>query len=398
MFSSLKLKAFRIYWLGMFISLIGTWIQIVAQSWLVFQLTKSEFLLGLVGFLTHIPVFFLSLFGGVMADRANRKVILMVTQVSFMLMAFVLAFLTQRGLITPLQIMFIAVLNGIIMAFDAPSRQAVVVNLVDKKNLLNAIALNSVAFNSSRIIGPVLAGILVAVIGMSGCFYVNAFSFTAMIIALALIQINGNPLNNKNHGPLKDLCEGLSAVKNNRQILILMSMVAVSSLFGIPYIILMPVFADNILKVGISGLGYLMSFSGVGAVVGALILAGLGDFKFKGKLLGISMVIFAFSLILLSLSRNYAFSFISLAFIGASSVTAVSLINTILQGIVTDEIRGRVMSVFMFTFAGFMPFGNLLAGSLAQVFGVSQALLINGIICAIFFLSLNLFYPKIKNL
>lgn len=398
MFSSLKLKTFRIYWVGMFISLIGTWVQIIAQSWLVFQLTSSAFLLGLVGFLSYMPVFFLSLFGGVAADRFNRRSILILTQFSFMFLAFVLAFLTQVRLITPHQIMFIAVLNGIIMAFDGPSRQAIIVELVDKKNLLNAIALNSVAFNSSRIIGPVLAGILIAIIGMSGCFYVNAISFIPMVAALILIRINNKSFGNKNNNPIKDLFAGLAAIKNNRVILILIIMVGISSLFGVSYIILMPVFANDILKAGVKGLGFLMSFSGIGALVGALTLATLGDFKYKGRFLVISTLIFSFSLILLSLSKDYKLSFISLVLVGASSVTAIALINTILQGIVSDEIRGRVMSAFMFTFAGFMPFGNLLSGSIAHAWGVSQALMINGIVCAASFVVINILYPEIRSL
>mgnify|MGYP001574438469 FL=1 len=188
MFSSLKVKNFRVYWFGMFVSLIGTWIQIVAQSWLVFQLTNSAFLLGVVGFLSSIPVFLLSLFGGVLADRLNKRNILIATQSAFMLLAFLLAALTQMKLVTPYQIMFIALLNGVVMAFDAPSRQAMVVELVGKDYLFNAIALNSIAFNSSRIIGPALAGVLVATIGMSGCFYINGISFLHLIIALFLSE------------------------------------------------------------------------------------------------------------------------------------------------------------------------------------------------------------------
>jgi len=181
MFSSLKVRNFRIYWFGMLVSLTGTWIQQVAQSWLVFQLTNSAFLLGLVGFLSSVPVLMLSLFAGVLADRVEKRKILIATQILFMILAFLLALLTQLKIITPLQIMIIALLNGAVMAFDAPSRQAMVVELVGKTHLPNAIALNSVAFNSSRIIGPALAGVLVAVIGIGGCFYLNGISFLAVI-------------------------------------------------------------------------------------------------------------------------------------------------------------------------------------------------------------------------
>ncbi len=187
MFSSLKIRNFRLYWFGMLLSLVGTWIQTVAQSWLVFQLTNSAFLLGLAGFLGLFPVFLFSLFGGVAADRVNKRVILLFTQNAFMVLAFILAIMTHLKIITPVQIMIIALLNGVVMAFDAPARQSVVVELAGKQHLLNAIALNSAAFNSARIIGPALAGLLIAGVGMSGCFYINGISFLAVIFALVLI-------------------------------------------------------------------------------------------------------------------------------------------------------------------------------------------------------------------
>ncbi|MDD5166576.1 MAG: MFS transporter [Candidatus Omnitrophica bacterium] len=396
MFSSLKVKKYRIYWFGMFLSLVGTWIQSVAQSWLVFDLTNSAFLLGVVGFLSSIPMFLLSLFGGVVADRVNKRKILIFTQTAFMFLAFLLAVLTQANLITATQIMFIALLNGIVMSFDAPTRQAVVVELVGKKHLFNAIALNSVAFNSSRIIGPALAGILVSSIGMSGCFYINGVSFFAVLIALMLIQIDDRPRPNKNNSALGDLKEGLLFIKNNRLILILITIVGISSLFGMPYVILMPVFAKELLHVGVKGLGLLMSSAGAGALVAGLVLAHLGDFKHKGRLLIISSIIFSISLMLFSLSRNFIFSLFALALIGCFSVMAMALINTLLQTIVEDEYRGRIMSVFMFTFAGFMPFGNLLAGSISQIAGVSMTVLFSGIICMVSFLIITISYPELR--
>ena len=382
----------------MFISLIGTWIQIVAESWLVFQLTNSPFLLGVVGFLGSIPIFLLSLFGGVAADRINKRKILLFTQTGFMVLAFILAFLTQFKLITAGQIMLIALLNGIIMAFDAPSRQAVVVELVGKEHLLNAIALNSAAFNSSRLIGPALAGILIAAIGMSGCFYINGISFLAVIIALLLIRVSNNVKNEDNPEVLKALREGLRFIKNNRLILILISVVGITSLFGISYTLFMPVFARDILKVGIRGLGWLMSAAGIGALAAALILAKLYRLKYKGRFLIISSLIFSFSLILFSLSRSYLFSLFTLVLIGWSSVTAISLVNTMLQTLVPDNFRGRVMSAFMFTFAGLMPFGNLIAGSIAQAWGVSLAVAMGGVICALFFTGTAIFYAPLRKI
>jgi len=381
----------------MFVSLIGTWIQIVAQSWLVFQLTNSAFLLGVVGFLSSIPVFLLSLFGGVLADRLNKRNILIATQSAFMLLAFLLAVLTQMKLVTPSQIMLVAVLNGVVMAFDAPSRQAMVVELVGKDYLFNAIALNSIAFNSSRIIGPALAGVLVATIGMSGCFYINGISFLPLIIALFFIRVNRYTASDKNNTVWRNLKEGLIFIRNNRLILVLITMTGVVSLFGIAYVIFMPIFANDILKVGIQGLAVLMSCAGLGALIAALLLARLGDFKYKGKLLVLASFIFSLSLALFSLSKIYLLSLIALLFIGGSSVTAIALINIILQTKVPNEFMGRVMGVYMLTFFGILPFGNLIAGALAAALGISFTIMLSGIICGLFFAIINIIYPEIRN-
>jgi len=301
-------------------------------------------------------------------------------------------------LITPSQIMIIAVLNGIVMAFDAPSRQAVVVELVGREHLFNAIALNSISFNSSRIIGPALAGILIASIGMSGCFYINGISFLAVIIALLLIKTVDGPKKDTKSALIKDLADGLKFIKNSRPILILISMVGATSLFGISYVPLMPVFANDILKVGAKGLGMLMSAAGIGALLAALVLARLGDFKYKGKLLILSSLIFSISLTIFSLSKIYILSLIALLLIGWGSIMSIAIINTLLQINVSDEFRGRVMSVFLFTFAGIMPFGNLIAGSLAHIWGVSRTVSVCGIICTVFFVVINMLYSDIRNI
>jgi len=398
MFSSLKVRNFRIYWFGMLVSLIGTWIQTITQSWLVFDLTNSAFLLGMVGFLGSIPIFLLSLFGGVMADRMNKRTILIITQTIFMLLAFSLGVLTQLKIIAPWQIMMLAVLNGTVMAFDAPSRQSMVVELVGKSHLLNAIALNSVSFNSARIIGPALAGILVANIGMSGCFYLNGLSFLAVIAALFLIKINTAPRENKRGGALRDLKAGLVFIRQHRIILLLVAMVGMFSLFGFSYVILMPVIANNMLGAGVKGLAWLMSSAGLGALIAALALARLGDYKYKGRLLSIAVIVFSLALILFGLSKSYFFSLMILILIGATGVGATAIINTLLQTNVPDEFRGRVMSVFMLTFAGFLPFGSLIAGALAEALGVSATIVTGGVVCAVFFITINFLYPEIRRI
>ena len=397
MFSSLKVKHFRIYWSGMFISLIGTWIQNIALSWLVFAQTNSAFLLGVVGFFSSIPLFILSPFGGVLADRGNKRSILIFTQFSFMVLAFLLAVLTQLKLITPGQIIVIALANGMIMAFDAPARQAIIVELVGREHITNAIALNSVSFNSSRIIGPAIAGLLISAVGMSACFYINGLSFLAVIGALFLIRAK------KEDAPiassaLRDLKEGFIFARGNRLALGLLSLVAAVSLFGISYVILMPVFANDILRIGVKGLGLLMSSAGLGALAGALLLARLGKFPRKGRLLIWAVSSFALALVGFALSRNYLLALFFLIFVGAGSVMAVALVNTILQTTVPDKFRGRIMSLFMITFAGITPFGNLIAGSLAQFLGVSWALILSGCVCGLLFLLINAAFPEIRDI
>ena len=314
-----------------------------------------------------------------------------------MLLAFLLAVLTQFKFITPTQIMFIALLNGVIMAFDAPARQSIVVELVGKEHLFNAIALNSVAFNSSRIIGPAISGVLISIIGMSGCFYLNGLSFLAVIIALFYIKFTKSAIRNHNSA-FRDIGAGLVFVSGQRLILALMSVVAAMSLFGVSYIILMPVFASHVLGVGVRGLGVLMSSTGLGALAGALGLARLGDFKFKGRLLIWSIFLFSISLIAFALSKDYRISIFALIFVGASSVIPIALVNTLLQVNIPDEFRGRVMSLFMITFAGMVPFGNLISGTLAQSWGVSAALFFCGLVCLVLFGVINFIFPGLKKL
>jgi len=398
MLSSLKIRNFRIYWLGMFVSVVGTWIQTVAQSWLIFELTNSVFLLGLVGFLSMFPIFILSLFGGVLADRADKRNILIITQSAFMTLAFILAVLTHRKLITPLEIMIIATLNGIVMAFDAPCRQSVIIELVGKKNLLNAVALSSAAFNSARIIGPALAGILIAGIGTSGCFYINGISFLAVILALVSIRVARQQKAAPKKHFLKELKDGLTFIRGHYIIRTLLLMVGITSLFGIPYVILMPAVARDVFGMGAQGLGILMSCVGLGALVAALTLARLGDFAHKGRILLASSIIFSLSLLAFSLNQVFVLSLVSLVFVGFSSVSAFSITNTLLQTLVPDNFRGRIMSGFMFTFAGILPFGNLISGSLASVWGVRMALFFNAIACLSLFSVIFLVHPDIKDL
>lgn len=381
MFTSLKIKNFRIYWFGMLVSVVGTWIQITAQGWLVYDLSKSAFLLGLVGFISYIPIFIFSLFGGAIADRVEKKNLLLVTQIVFLLLAFFLAVMTQLGIIKVWHIMIIALLNGLVMSFDMPTRQAIVLDLVGKEHLLNAVALNSAAFNMARIVGPALAGILIASVGTAGCFYINSVTFLAVIIALLVIRLssqNGQKI--KTH-IFEDIKSGLKYMFKNKIVRTLIIMVGIPSLFGISYIILMPIFAQEVFARGAKGLGWLMSANGVGALIGALMLARLGDYQHKGRILIVAPIVFSLGLICFAGSTHFWLSIFFLLFVGWGGLTSMATINTILQLTVPNELRGRVMSMFMLTFAGLMPLGNLFAGTLSQYFGVQTVLTAGGFIC-----------------
>lgn len=386
MFSSFTIRDFRIYLSGMFISMCGTWIQAVAQSWLVFELSNSSFLLGLVGFVSYSPMLLFSLFSGVLADRVNRRKLLILTQVLFMILAFLMALLTHFNKISVNLILIIGLLQGIILSLDGPVRQAIVFELVGKEKILNAIALNSVAFHSARMLGPALAGIFVAVIHIAGCFYINAVSFLAFIIALLMIRPKYSTNNNINNHFFQDLKGGLKFIKNNQGYLVLIGIVGIVTLFGFSYVILMPVFAKLILHLDVKGYGLLLSASGVGSLLAGLMLASLKRSNIKPKILLFSLYAFALSLIVFSLSKSFIFSITILVFIGFFSLSSLVIINSLIQTMVPNEFRGRVMSLYMLTFAGTMPFGSLLAGALSQSIGVSSTLFIFGLLCFILFL------------
>ncbi|MFH1622195.1 MAG: MFS transporter, partial [Candidatus Omnitrophota bacterium] len=323
MFSSLRTRDFRIYLIGMFVSMCGTWIQAMVQNWLVYDLSKSSFMLGLVGFITYSPIILLSLFSGVLVDRVNKRYLLVFAQIAFMLLAFALALLTQFNLITVNLILLISLLNGIVLSLDAPARQAMVFELVGKERILNAVALNSIAFHSARMIGPALAGIFVVIISIAGCFYINAISFLAFIVALLWIRPKHAANHNNNIHFMQDLKGGINFIKSNRIYIILISIVGAISLFGFSYSVLLPVFAKNVLGLEIKGYGLLMSASGVGSLLGGFMLASLNKSKSQIKILSFTLIVFAISLILFSLTTSLVPSILILVLAGFSSLSSL---------------------------------------------------------------------------
>ncbi len=398
MFSSLSVRDFKIYWFAMSLSLIGTWVQSMAQSWLVFKLTHSALLLGVVGFLSYFPIAIFSLPAGVLADRVAKRNLILVTQSIFMVLAFILGFLVQHDLVRVWQIIAIAILNGIIFSFDAPARQSMVVELVGKQHLLNAVALNSASFNSARALGPALASVLIALIGMSGCFYVNALSFLPVIVALVLIKPRSFVDRGRSNSFVRDIADGLSHIINNQFLFFLLVMVGTVSIFGVSYGVLMPIFAQEILHSGSPGLAVLMSSSGLGALAGALHLARFKEVGSKLKRLRVSVLIFFGSVMLFSFSTSLVLSVIFLFFAGYGGSSSMSMANTLLQISVPDAYRGRLMSVFMMMFAGLMPFGNLISGALAHVFGAPIVVFTGALVSLLIFIPLEKRYLRVKPL
>ena len=393
LFSAFKHRNFRLFWTGQIISLTGTWMQAVGQGWLVFKLTNSPFYLGVVGTAGSLPILFFSLFGGVVADRINKRILLIMTQVASMFLALFLAILTSLGIANVWHVIILATFLGIVNAFDVPGRQSFIIEMVGKEYLLNAIALNSAAFNGARIIGPAIAGVLIGYLGIAACFYINAISFVAVIISLLRMSIpETQDKKIKNLNIRHDLLEGFRFIKSETNIYYLIALVAITSLFGIPYITFMPIYAQDILKIGPTGLGILMGFAGVGAFSGAMLLAFRADIVERGKIVATAGITLSVCLIIFSLSKNPVISCLVLIFIGMGMIAEMATVNSILQILVPDALRGRVMSVYTLFFLGMTPVGNLLIGILSRHIGTQAAIASCASICL--FVTIALFWRR----
>jgi MFS family permease len=379
---ALRHRNFRLFFGGQGISLIGTWMQRIALSWLVYRLTNSPFLLGFVGFAGQIPTFLLAPFAGVLADRWNRQRIIILTQTVAMIQALVLSLLVLTETVMIWHIILLSVLLGIINAFDMPTRQSFIVEMVEEKeDLANAIALNSSMVNSARLLGPSIAGILVAAVGEGICFLLNGISYLAVIGALLAMKIKPKNLKPQSSRVWYGLKEGFtyaSAFAPIRAILLLLGLV---SLMGMPYIVLMPVFAKDVLHGGPHVLGFLMGASGVGALVGAFYLASRRTVLGLGRMIALAASTFGLGLIAFSLSRVLWLSLSLMLMTGFGQMVQMASSNTVLQTIVDDDKRGRIMSFYTMAFMGMAPFGSLFAGSLASSIGAPSTLFIGGITC-----------------
>jgi MFS family permease len=396
-FRALRYPDFRFFWTGNFVSNVGSWMQNVALGWLVLQLTNSPFWLGLVGFAQQIPALAFSLLGGVMADRASRRRLLLITQSTMMLLAVALAVLASLEWITVEQIVVIALLSGTTMALNAPAYQAAVRDLVEPEDTLNAIALNSIQFNLSRVVGPSVAGFVIAGIGVAACFYLNALSYVVLLLVIWRVRFPARQ-RREAESLRAELAEGFRYVWTNRPILILVLIVAMVSMFGLPYLVMMPAFARDVLDVGASGLGYLVAAAGAGALAGGLHLAMQQSHRRRGPLVLSAAVIFFAALVLFCLSRQPLLSAALLAVVGGAMVNSVATVNSLIQTIVPDRLRGRVLSMHTMAFLGFTPLGSLLVGSLAEKMGVPVAMAVSSGFALVLTVVIALGAPSVRRL
>ena len=373
-----KHRNYRLFFSGQGISLIGTWMQQIALGWLVYRLTDSAFLLGLVSFSSQIPTFLLASFAGVLADRYDKHKIIIITQIMAMIQASMLAILTLTDSIHVWHVISLAVFIGVINAFDMPTRQTFIIDLVEDKNdLPNAIALNSSMFNAARLIGPTVAGILISLFGEGICFLINAISYIAVISALLSMRIKPSIKELKKEKVLKGLKEGIKYAYNFIPIRTLLILIGIANLAGMPYTVLMPVFAKDILHGDANTLGYLLGAVGVGAFVGAMYLASRKSVIGLGKWISIAGAIFSIGLILFSFSTSLLFSLPLMVLAGFGMMMTMASSNTLIHTLVDDDKRGRIMSLYVMAFMGTAPFGSLIAGALSNEIGAPNTILLS---------------------
>lgn len=382
-FSALHYRDFRLLWIGAFTSTVGTWMQTVAQGWVVLTMTNSAFLLGVDGFLSTGPMLLFSLFGGVIADRVERRKIMLLSQYLQMTFAFILGALIWSGRVKVWHIFLLSFLTGSAQSFSGPAYISLLPLLVKREDVPNAIAMNSMQFNLARVIGPILAGVAMAAWGAAICFGLNGLSFIAVIIALLLIRTPPIESNEVKTGIFDEMRAGFSFVFSRKTLLVLTFLALAGTFLGMPIVTFMPVVAKDIFKLNATGYAWMMAMYGVGSVAGALFVAASAHIARKGRVALIMQLSFACLMVGFALSRSLPASLLIAFFAGACIVGVISLYSSLVQLATTDAMRGRVMSIFMLAFRGGMPLGNLLAGYVAQRWSISVALAINGTVLAL---------------
>jgi MFS family permease len=403
MFRALSHRNYRLFWIGAFLSNVGTWMQAVAQGWLVLVLTDSPFWLGLDAFVATIPGLVFTLVGGVFADLIDRRRLLLFTQVAACIAAFALAILVWTNVVNRWMVLGFSFVTGCCMALASPSFLAMTYDLVGREDLANAIALNSTQFQLSRVVGPALAGVAFRFLGLSGCFFANAFSFIAVIVSLNMVRTEYNtqaPAHSvrDRRALWRDLIEGFQYVRNRPRVSSLLMLSAVNSLFGAPYFAMVPVYARDIFHLGATGLAVMTGTAGAGAFGGALLVTYLGDSRRKGWFVLGGSIVFGICIANFALTTSLVLSLIFLFGLGFAVVVSVANTNTLLQKLVTDKMRGRVMSMFIMSFMGAMPIGNIAAGSLSSTFGPQKTLAVGGLVVAVFAAAVGIFNKRLREL
>ena len=396
-FSSLASPGFRLLFQGSYATQIGMWMQQVAFGWLVLELTDSPFYLGLAGFFRALPMLLISPFGGVLADRLERRKLLILSQAAMGGVAAVLAFMVAAHIVHPWQLLVSSFLSGTAMSMNMPARQALVSQLVTRPQLASAIALNSMSMNSSRILGPALAGILIGMIGIAGCMFLQAGAYVWSIVNVFQIKVPPQDRRARDASMMHNLLEGFRFCYEEKTVFAMLSLAAMTSIFGQPYMQFLPAFARDVLALGPSGLGLMMTAVGVGALIGSIAIASFGAVRERGTILLVAAAIFGLSLCLLALTKSTALSLLLLAGGGFANALLMSLNQTVLQQTVPVHLRGRVMSVYMLTW-DLMPLGTLPIGMVAQSHGTPAALFLGGIVCYVGALWVFFFRPSFRTI
>ncbi len=397
-FGAFAHRNFRLFFIGQGISLVGTWMQNVGEGWLILTLTNSPFYVGLTAALSSVGVLLFSLYAGVIADRVDKRRFIILMQLAFMIEAFTVSILIWTNAIAVWQVLVLATTLGIASAFDIPMRQAFVVEMVGKDDLMNAIALNSSLFNAARVIGPAIAGLLIGTVGIAWCYFLNGLSYIAVIAGLLMMRLPYDPRPPKTTSAWTGFREVLVYLRNDRRLRVLMILTAMLSVFGFPYIAMMPVFARDVLNRGATGYGALTSSIGIGAVVGALGIAlASARIRARGRLMLIGGTAFGILLILFSASRVLALSMVLLALAGCAMIVNNAITNTLIQTTAPDHLRGRVMGFYSFVFVGMAPFGAFLFGVVAEHVGVPVTIAAGGAIVILAVTMAGWLAPEIRN-
>jgi MFS family permease len=396
-FGALAHRNFRLFFIGQGISLVGTWMQNVGEGWLILTLTNSPFYVGLTAALSSIGVLLFSLYAGVIADRADKRRVIIFMQLAFMLEAFAVSILVWTGVVAVWQVLVLATILGIASAFDIPMRQSFLVEMVGKDDLMNAIALNSSLFNAARVIGPALAGLLIGAVGIAWCYFLNGLSYIAVIAGLLMMRLPQSPRPAKTTSVWSGFREVLVFLRSDRRLRALIILTSILSVFGFPYISMMPVFARDVLHRGAAGYGALTSSIGIGAVIGALGIAlGAARIRARGRLMLVGGTALGLLLMLFSASRALALSMVLLALAGCAMIVNNSIVNTLLQTSAPDHLRGRIMGFYSFVFVGMAPFGAFLFGVVAEHVGVPTTIAAGGAIVALAVAGTGWMVPELR--